>query len=101
VTTLILHRGTYYLDHQMSNFRTLGHYVVEGRRITFFNDVNCTMERGRYAWKRNGERLMLLEVRDDCSGNSRAVDLTTLPWTRVDPCVFRILKLWPAPLECG
>ena len=101
VTTLILHRGTYYLDHQMSNFRTLGHYVVEGRRITFFNDVNCTLERGRYAWDRDRERLVLREVRDECSGKSRAVDFTTLPWTRVDPCVFRILKLWPAPLECG
>ncbi len=101
VTTLILHRGTYYLDHQMSNFRTLGHYIVEGRRITFFNDVNCTLERGRYAWERDGERLVLREVRDECSGKSRAVDLTTLAWTRVDPCVFRILKLWPAPVECG
>lgn len=101
VTTLILHRGTYYLDHQMSNFRTLGHYFVEGRRITFFNDVNCTLERGRYAWERKGDRLLLRELRDDCSGESRSVDLTTLPWTRVDPCAFRILKLWPAALECA
>lgn len=101
VTTLILHRGTYYLDHQMANFRTLGHYVVRGRTISFFNDVNCTLERGRYAWERDGERLHLQEVRDECSGKARAVDLTTLPWTRVDPCAFRILKLWPGPLECG
>ena len=101
VTTLILHRGTYYLDHQMANFRTLGHYIVEGRRITLFNDVNCTLERGRYEWERHGPRLVLHEVRDDCSGKARALDLTSLPWTRVNPCDFRILKLWPAPLECG
>jgi hypothetical protein len=101
VTTLILHRGTYYEEHQMSGFKTLGHYVVNGRRISFFNDVNCTQERGRYRWARRGDDLILGVVHDACSGKSRAVDFTTLPWTRVDPCDFRILRVWPAPLECA
>ena len=101
VTTLVLHQGTYYVEHQMSGFRTLGHYVVEGRRLAFFNDVNCTQEHGRYRWTRRGDDLVMSVIRDECSGTARADDFTRLAWTRVNPCVFRILKLWPAALECG
>ena len=52
VSTLVLHEGAYYLDHQLSNFRTMGSFVVQGDRLTLFNDANCPQTPGVYEWKR-------------------------------------------------
>lgn len=101
VSTLILHKGAYYLNHQLSTFRTLGSYVVEGDRITLFNDANCPQTPGVYRWKRGPHALTLRVVEDDCPfDGERADDLTLTSWTRVPACIRRIGGLWPGELAC-
>lgn len=101
VSTLILHQGAYYLNHQLSTFRTMGSYVVDGDRITLFNDVNCPQTPGVYTWTRRGRAFTLRVVEDDCPfDGERADDLTLTSWTRVAACVRRIGGLWPGELAC-
>jgi hypothetical protein len=82
VSTLALHRGNYWLHHQLSGFKALGMFTIEGHRITFFNDPWCPRDRGTYRWNYAGDRL------------------TKAGWTRIQPCIYRIENLWPGPVAC-
>ena len=66
VQTLLLHEGRFYLEHQINRFRALGHYVVQGDRIVFFNDVNCSSTRGSYRWDIEDRALTMQVVDDPC-----------------------------------
>lgn len=101
VSTLIFTRGAYYLQHQLSGFRTHGSFVVEGDRVTFFNDANCPQTAGVYEFEVSAHGLRLRVIDDVCSfSNERAKDLTAVTWTRVPACVRRIGNLWPGEIAC-
>jgi len=101
VTTLILYHGRYFLHDHLSDFRSVGFYEVKGDRITFFDDPNCGTTRGVYQWTRSRSQLHLRVIHDTCPFDQlRANDLTTMPWTAFDHCVFRFIGLWPGQLGC-
>jgi hypothetical protein len=101
VSTLILFHGEYYVHHQLSNTKASGHFVIAGDRLRLFNDANCPQDVGTYTYRTERGKLTLKMVADPCPfEHLRAQDLTAVPWTRVDPCTFRILGLWPAAVAC-
>jgi hypothetical protein len=101
VQTLLLHEGRFYLEHQLNEFRALGHYVVEGGRIAFFNDVNCSRTRGTYAWELHRRRLRFDVIDDPCPYvDERSNDLTLAPWTRIDVCYSGIKDWYPVRVGC-
>jgi hypothetical protein len=101
VETLLLYRGRYWLEHQMSGFRAFGHYRVANDRVTLFNDPNCSRTRGRYQWQRTGATLSFRVLDDTCPfEDERADDLTFSAWTRVRPCLSGIEYWWPALIGC-
>ncbi|HEX6230900.1 MAG TPA: hypothetical protein VF029_04250 [Actinomycetota bacterium] len=101
VSTLIFARGAYYLHHHLSGFKTLGSYVVEGDRVTLFNDANCPQTPGVYGFEPTPHGLRLRVIQDDCPfSGERARDLMVRPWTRVSACVRRIDGLWPGEIAC-
>lgn len=101
VSTLIFTEGAYYLHHHLSGFRTLGSFVIEGERITLFNDPNCPQIPGVYTFDRTPHGLTLDVVRDGCPyGHERADDLMFHAWTRVAACSRRIRDLWPGEVAC-
>lgn len=101
VQTLLLHEGRFYLEHQLNRFRALGHYVVHGRRIAFFNDVNCSGTRGTYTWNLEQRRLALEVLDDPCPYvDERSNDLTLAPWTRIDVCFSGIKDWYPVRVGC-
>jgi hypothetical protein len=102
VNTLTMYHGRYFLHHQLSGFRSLGFFEVDGPQVTFFNDPNCPMDRGIYRWTREGTELTLHVVDDPCPFDElRAKDLTASPWTLFNHCVTRFLGLWPGELGCS
>ena len=102
VETLTMFHGRFYLEHQMSGFRALGHYRIDGDRIAFLNDPNCSSTEGSYRWSLQRKALHFDEIDDVCAfGHVRAHDLTYSEWTKVEACAFRILYWWPALLGCG
>jgi hypothetical protein len=101
ISTLILYRGRYFLNHQSSGFKTLGFYLVKGGRITFYDDPSCPESRGVYRWQRTDARLRLEVLRDPCPFDRlRAIDLTSMVWTSFNHCVSRLEGLWPGELGC-
>jgi hypothetical protein len=101
VNTLVLFHGAYYLHHQLSGFRTMGSFVVEGDRLTLFNDANCPQTQGVYEIEVTAHGIRFRAIDDECSfGNERALDLEYRPWTRVPACIRRIADLWPAAVAC-
>ncbi len=102
VSTLVLHQGAYYVNHQLSGFQSIGNYDVSGQKVSFFNDGNCPTTRGVYRWSVEGRTLTFDEVNDPCPfGTERADDLTSFAWIQVDACIYRIHNLWPAALGCA
>ena len=100
--TLTLYHGRFYLEHQTSGFRALGHFQVDGDRIRFFNDPNCSSTEGTYRWAKRGGTLRFRVVDDPCPfEDERSDDFEYSPWIRVDACTFRIMDWWPALLGCG
>jgi hypothetical protein len=101
LNTLILYRGEYYLHHQMSDFHSVGHFLVSGDRIALFNDVHCPDDRAVYRWSRERGVLTFELIEDSCTyGVVRAKDLGLMPWVRVNPCTYKITNLWPAEVAC-
>jgi hypothetical protein len=101
VSTLILFHGRYFLHHQLSDFRSLGFFAVDGHRVTFTNDPNCPTTPGVYRWRRDGVELSLEEIHDPCPFDRlRARDLTAAPWTAFNHCLTRFEGLWPGELGC-
>jgi hypothetical protein len=101
VLTLIFFDGAYFVDHQMSGFHATGHYVVEGNRLSLFNDPNCSRVRGTYTWELIGRSLRLKAVEDTCAfQGERATDLTSDVWTKIPVCRREVQYLWPGTLGC-
>lgn len=101
VETLLMYRGRYWLEHQMSGTRAYGHYDVHGDRVTFFNDPNCSQIRGTYRWSETRTSLSFRVLDDTCPfEDERADDLMFSPWTRVRPCLSGIEYWWPALIGC-
>jgi hypothetical protein len=101
VSSLIFTRGAYYLHHHLSGFRTMGSFVVEGDRVTLFNDPNCPQTPGVYEFDVARHGLRLRVVAEDCPiSGERPRDLMFASWTRVPACVRRIQDLWPGEVAC-
>lgn len=101
VSTIAFHRGNYWLNHQLSGFKSLGMYTVERDRVTFFNDPWCPQDRGTYRWDVRRGALTFEPVSGTCVyEQARAKDLTKAPWMRIRPCVYLIEHLWPGPIAC-
>ncbi len=101
VSTLILFEGMYFINHQISGFRSTGHYVIEGDTLTLFNDPNCTRLRGTYIWRLAGLDLRLRVLDDTCAfEGERATDLTAGRWTKIPVCRREVQHLWPGILGC-
>lgn len=101
ISTLIFFEGVYFVDHQISSFRSKGHYEVDGNTLTLFNDANCTQVRGRYTWQLQGDSLRLEAIGDTCAfEGERAIDLASNVWTKIPVCRREVAHLWPGILGC-
>lgn len=102
VNTLMMYHGRYFLQHQLSGFRSLGFFEVNGRQVTFLDDPNCPTDRGVYRWARDGVELSFRVISDPCPFDElRAQDMTASPWTAFNHCLSRIIGLWPGELGCS
>jgi hypothetical protein len=101
VSTIMFWQGAYFLHHQMSGFRTQGSFVVDGDRVTLFNDPNCPQERGLYAFEMTAHGLRFDVIHDDCPwSGERADDLTAVQWTHVNVCLRWVKNIWPGSVAC-
>lgn len=101
VSTIVFYEGAYYVHHHLSGFRTRGSYVVEGDRITLFNDPNCPDVTAVYEFEKTAHTLRFRVDEDDCPfSGERALDLMASPWARIQACFRKIENLWPGAVAC-
>ncbi len=85
-TILTLAEGRYRIEHHgpgpsSSQFRSSGHFSLDGDRITLFNDPECTRMEGVYTWEVSRQALTLTVVEDECPYSQlRQRFLQLTPW---------------------
>lgn len=82
---LQLDQGVFRVIHPDTGWRTLGSFGVDGDRITFFNDPNCHLAVGVFAWHLAENNLMMQLVSDDCELGTRALLFTGGLWQNCQP----------------
>jgi hypothetical protein len=101
VSTIMFWHGAWFLHHQMSDFKTQGSFVVDGDRVTLFNDPNCPQGKGVYRFEKTAHGLRFETIDDECPwSGERAYDLTRVQWTNVHVCIRWIRNLWPGAVAC-
>lgn len=86
--TLSFERGIFRISNEIFDpksidWKSVGHFMVDGDTVTLFNDPNCPTTRGTYRWRVPGGTLTLEVVDDPCAfGGLRWRYLTRLPWVR-------------------
>ena len=98
--TLLFYEGRYFLERQINGFRALGHYDVQGDRLSLFNDVNCSGPRDLHLGSQGGS-LTLAVIDDPCPYvDERSHDLTLASWDAVNPCASGVAHWYPGRLGC-
>lgn len=95
-------KGIYRIHSRLTGWRSVGSYSLTEDRLTLFNDVYCGNEIGTYAWSVEQRKLVLEEIKDDCSFRLRAKNLTLLPWASCQPPNIEaaISDHWQIPAGC-
>jgi hypothetical protein len=78
---LDLREGEFYVDHRLAGFASVGHFVVSGDEVEFFNDPNCPSMRGLYRWTLEQGSLRFELISDECPyADLRSRYLTAEGW---------------------
>lgn len=78
-------RGILRIYYDVTGWRSIASYIVEGDRLTIFNDPICPEEVGEYTWSRDLKTLTLNVVADSCSIDLRGQNLSAQPWESCQP----------------
>jgi hypothetical protein len=99
---LRLDKGIYRIHSKLTGWRSIGSYTVSADRLTLFNDGYCGNEVGTYTWSIEQRKLILREIKDDCSFRLRAKNMTLLPWASCQPPNLEaaISDHWQIPEGC-
>lgn len=66
--------------YEVTQWRSLASYTVEGNRLRLFNDPYCPYDVGEYAYSLGEEGLQLEAIDDICSFDLRSRTLSSQPW---------------------
>ncbi len=107
---LRLDKGVFRILHEVTEWRSLGSFIVtrdessspKSGQLLLANDPVCQEVIGRYRWKLEEEKLILMMIEDPCAIRLRAMNLTNLPWSSCQPpsTEAAITDHWPKPPGC-
>ena len=99
---LNLDKGIFRIFHEVTAWRSIGSFLVQGNQVRFFNDPYCLEAIGAYNWTLEGGRLRLVAIWDKCAIGLRAMNLTKLPWLSCQPPSVEtaISDHWHMPSGC-
>jgi len=78
-------KGTMRIYYDVTGWRSLASYTVDGDRLMLFNDPYCKTEVGEYTWRVADGTLALQVVDDPCSIELRGQNLSAMPWQACQP----------------
>ena len=77
--------GVYRIFHELTGWRSIGSFIVDGNRVKLFNDPTCIEVTGTYTWTLTAGRLNWVVVQDECAIGMRAKNFTRQPWLPCQP----------------
>ena len=73
-------RGVMRVYYEVTKWKSLASYAVEGDRLFLFNDPYCPYDTGEYEWSRSDAGLTLRAIEDECAFDLRARALSEQAW---------------------
>jgi hypothetical protein len=103
VWKLSLEKGIYRIYYDVTEWRSLGSYSLDGNRIKLINDPHCRNGVGEYEWLLTEGVLTFEVVKDECAIGLRAANLTKQAWLSCDPpnVEAAITDHWVKPEGCA
>lgn len=100
---ILFDRGVLRIVYDVTRWRTLASYEVNGDQLRIFNDPVCPWEDGFYQPEKHGGRLALRLVEDTCAFGLRAENLTAGDWLSCSPPDLRaaVSDAWTRPAGCA
>jgi hypothetical protein len=94
--------GTYQIYHPVTNFASIGSFVVAGNRLALFNDPTCADDVGEYEWRIENRELIFVVIRDACAIELRGKNLSAVAWQMCQPPNIEagISDHWQKPAGC-
>jgi len=72
--------GVMRIFYQITNWKSIASFTVEGNRLKIFNDPFCPQDVGEYEWELEDGRLVLKVVEDGCAFDLRKANLINQSW---------------------
>jgi hypothetical protein len=100
---ILLDRGVLRMVYDVTRWRTIASYVVDGDQLRIFNDPFCPWEEGVYQWEVVAGHLALDVVEDTCAFGLRAQNLMAGDWVSCRPPDLRaaVSDAWSKPAGCA
>ncbi len=73
-------RGVMRVFYQITNWKSIASFTVEGDRVKIFNDPFCPQEVGEYEWELENGNLSLTAVSDGCAFDLRKENFSKQSW---------------------
>lgn len=73
-------KGVMRIFYQITNWKSIASFTVEGNTIKIFNDPFCPHEVGEYEWAVQGGNLSLTAINDGCAFDLRKANLINQSW---------------------
>ena len=74
-------KGVMRIFYEVTNWKSIASFTVEGDRLKIFNDPFCPQEVGEYEWSLDGGQLTLTAILDGCAFDLRMENLGKEAWT--------------------
>lgn len=66
--------------YQITNWKSIASFTVEGNRLKIFNDPFCPHDVGEYEWEMENGNLVLKVIEDGCAFDLRKANLVNQNW---------------------
>jgi hypothetical protein len=80
IWSLRFDRGTLRVRYAVTGWQSLASFVVQGDRLTLFNDPYCPEQVAEYRWAVRESELLLTALYDPCAFGLRAQNLQSAGW---------------------
>ena len=74
-------QGVMRVFYEVTNWKSIASFTVEGNRLQIFNDPFCPQEVGEYEWSIDAGQLTFALIQDGCAFDLRAENLVKQSWT--------------------
>ena len=73
-------KGVMRIYYEVTDWKSIASFIVEGNRLKIFNDPFCPHEIGEYEWNYEGGLLSLTAIEDGCAFDLRRENLIKQSW---------------------